>query len=344
MPHWKSALCEGQVIPACPLALHEDGTWSPRHQRALIRYYHAAGAGGLAVGVHTTQFEIRQPEHNLLKPVLQLAAETLREIADDAFVRVAGICGPTPQAQQEATLARDLGYHCGLVSLSALKEADDDALIEHCERVSEILPVFGFYLQPAVGGRLLSYRFWRRFCDIENVVAIKIAAFNRYQTWDVVRAVIESGREEISLYTGNDDNIIVDLLTEFRHENRSRRIVGGLLGQWAVWTKAAVDMLRQIKNDRQSDQLSAEWLSRNVALTDINGVLFDAAHSFEGCIPGINEVLRRNGLLPSGRCLNPAEVLSPGQSDEISRVTAAYPEFTDDDFIRSHVAEWLNGD
>lgn len=341
MTKWRSALNSGLVIPACPLALRPDGTWSQQHQQTLLKYYLAAGAGGVAIAVHTTQFSIRDPQHALFQPVLKLTAEVLDEFAAPDFVRVAGICGDTNQATQEASIAADLGYHCGLLNLSALKNESEDTQIEHCRKVSQVLPVFGFYLQPAVGGCLLGFNFWKRFCELENVVAIKIAAFNRYQTWDVVRAVIESGRDDIVLYTGNDDNIINDLLTPFRYQGTTRRIVGGLLGQWAVWTKAAVHMLQEIHKAVQQPQLPAEWLTRNMELTDANAVIFDAANDFHGCIPGINEILRRQGLLPSARCLDAGEILSPGQAEELDRIQAAYPHLTDDDFVQSHLNEWL---
>lgn len=341
---WRTNLQAGIVIPACPLALHDDRSWSPRHQRAVLRYYLDAGAGGVAVGVHTTQFEIREPQHGLFEPVLAAAAECLNQHAGADFVRVAGICGQTEQAVQEADLAATHGYHCGLLSLAAFKDASNEARIEHCRAVAEVLPVFGFYLQPAVGGCILDFDFWQRFCEIENVVAIKIAAFNRYQTWDVVRAVMESGRDDIALYTGNDDNIINDLLTPFEHDGQRRFISGGLLGQWAVWTKAAVDMLKQIQQVRASDSVPSTWLTRNMQLTDANAVLFDAANHFAGCIPGINEVLRRQALLPSAACLNPDEVLSPGQADEIDRITSSYPQLVDDRFVSENLDRWLDND
>ena len=342
MTTWRDALTAGQVIPACPLALISDGAWSEQHQRAVLRYYLAAGAGGVAVGVHTTQFEIRDPKYALYEPVLRLTAETLNQHASESFIRVAGLYGPTDQAVAEAKLAAELGFHCGLLSLSVLKDDSDDARIAHCERVGRHLPIFGFYLQPSVGGCLLSYEFWRRFCDLPNVLAIKIAPFNRYQTWDVVRAVIEAGRHDLALYTGNDDNIINDLLTPFQHNGVTRRIVGGLLGQWAVWTKAAAEMLSEIRDIRDDSQLPLQWLTKNVELTDANAVIFDAAHNFAGCIPGINEILRRQKLLPSARCLDAAEILSPGQSTELDRICAAYPHLTDDEFVQANVDQWLD--
>lgn len=340
----RSFLLSGQAIPALPLALDPQRKWSEKHQRAVMRYYIDAGAGGIAVGVHSTQFEIREPQHGLFRPLLELASETIDRHLSAAprdFIKIAGICGPTPQAVSEAELAAGLGYHAGLLSLAALKNASIDALLEHCQTVSKIIPIVGFYLQPAVGGRVLPYSFWRRFAEIENVVAIKIAPFNRYQTFDVVRAVIEAGRDDVALYTGNDDNIVVDLLTRWEYRGKQRYISGGLLGQFGVWTRRAMELLEEIKADRQKDTLPAHWLSRNVAWTDANAAVFDTANAFAGCIPGIHEVLYRQGLLSSIHCLNPHEVLSPGQAEELTRVTQAYPWLVDDDFVRENLDRWL---
>jgi dihydrodipicolinate synthase/N-acetylneuraminate lyase len=339
----RQALSDGQVIPACPLALNDDGSWSERHQRALLRYYVAAGAGGIAVGVHSTQFAIRNPKHALFRPLLQFTADCLdAELPrNSSFVRIAGICGSGEQSLLEANTAVELGYHAGLVSLSALADRPENELVAHLKRLASVIPIVGFYLQPAVGGCRLTYEFWCRFCEIENVVAIKFAPFNRYQTWDVIRAGIESGRKDIALYTGNDDNIIVDLLTPWRYDNRTIFVAGGLLGQWGVWTRTAVQMLKDIKAARAGKVISSDWLTRNAEVTDANAAIFDAANSFHGCIPGINEVLRRDGLLPSNRCLDEAEVLSPGQAIEIDRVVKAYPHLTDADFVSSHRDEWL---
>lgn len=340
---------QGQVIPAQPLALDSNRKFDEKHQRALTHYYVAAGSGGLAVGVHSTQFEIREPQHGLFQPVLELAAQTIEEELQKQprdFVKVAGICGNTRQAVQEATLARELGYHAGLLSLAALKNASDEELVAHCREVSQTIPVIGFYLQPSVGGRALPYSFWRRFSEIENVVAIKMAPFNRYQTIDVVRAVVESGRDDIALYTGNDDNIVVDLLTTWQFESNGeevrRQIVGGLLGHWAVWTKKAVELFDEIKIARKGETLSAQWLTRAIEVTDTNAAFFDPAHQFAGCIPGLHEVLRRQGLMQNTYCLNPHEVLSPGQSQEIDRVYRAYPHLNDDDFVRENLDRWLS--
>lgn len=327
---------KGLAIPACPLVLNAARKLDERRQRALIRYYAAAGAGGLAVGVHTTQFAIREPRYGLFQPVLEIAAEELQR--HPAMVRIGGICGRTAQAVAEAELLHRLGYQAGLLSLAALRDADEDSLIAHCHAVSEVLPIIGFYLQPAVGGRALSYRFWRRFAEIPGVCAIKIAPFNRYQTLDVVRAVIESGREDIALYTGNDDNIVLDLITPFAFGGRERRIVGGLLGHWCVWTKNAVEMLRQCQ---ASNGASSELLKLAVAVTDANAAFFDAANGFAGCIAGLHEVLRRQGLLEGIWCLDESETLSPGQAEEIDRVYGAYPHLNDDEFVRQHLDDWL---
>lgn len=340
----RAKLLEGQAIPACPLALNAARKLDERRQRALVRYYSAAGAGGLAVGVHTTQFAIRDPQHGLFKPVLQLAAEELRAGNSEAL-RVGGICGATGQAVTEAQFLLDTGYHCGLLSLGALARATEEQLIEHCQQVAKLLPIIGFYLQPAVGGRVLPYRFWRDFLNIENVVAIKIAPFNRYQTIDVMRAVIESGREDVALYTGNDDNIIMDLVTPYRMqcgtELRERAIVGGLLGQWAVWTRRAVELLETCKAMRQRQAVPLELMRMNIELTDANAALFDAANQFGGCIAGIHEVLRRQGLLEGIWCLDEQETLGAGQLAEIDRVLFAYPHLNDNAFVAEHLDDWL---
>lgn len=339
------------VIPACPLALTAERRLDERRQRALVRYYLDAGATGLAVGVHTTQFAIRDPKIGLFRPVLDLvAAEIDRRERDGArpVIRIAGVCGPTAQALAEAELARKCGYHAGLLSLGALKIAADSELLDHCRRVAELLPVVGFYLQPAVGGRVLPYSFWRQFVEIGNVVAIKIAPFNRYQTLDVVRAVAEAGRDDIALWTGNDDNIVMDLLTPYRFQTTARgpverRITGGLLGQWAVWTKRAVELVQECHRlTAGGAAIPAEMLRRNVELTDANAAVFDAANGFAGCIAGIHEILRRQGLLEGIWCLDPAETLGPGQAAEIDRVCRAYPHLTDDEFIRANRDRWLS--
>ena len=330
-------LQEGTVIPAHPLALDADRRLDEKRQRGLTRYYMASGAGGIAVGVHTTQFEIRDPKINLYRRVLELAAgEVEAAHLSRPFIKVAGIVGPTKQAVTEAETAARLGYHLGLLSMGGLEDLTEPQILERVKAVAEIIPVFGFYLQPSVGGRIFSYDFWYRFAMIREVHAIKVAAFNRYQTLDVVRAVCASGRHtEIALYTGNDDNIVADLLTTYRFGDVEKGFVGGLLGHWAVWTHKAVALLEEVKQCRSNGMASAgELLTRGIEVTDMNAAIFDPAHSFHGCIPGIHEVLRRQGLLEGRWCLNPAEELSPGQLEEIDRVCRAYPHLTDDDFVR----------
>jgi hypothetical protein len=346
----RQLLQRGVAIPACPLALTAKRTLDEHRQRALCRYYAAAGAGGLAVGVHTTQFAIRDPKVGLFEPVLALAAEELSRAEgrhDRPLIRTAGVCGPTAQAVREAELICRLGYHAGLLSLAALKESDENTLVAHCRAVAEIVPIVGFYLQPAVGGRVLPYSFWRRFLEIDNVVAIKIAPFNRYQTLDVLRAVAASGRSDVALYTGNDDNIVLDLLTPYPLSRQGRgeaelRIVGGLLGHWAVWTRKAVELLNQCHAVvRERDGLPGELLRRSVEVTDCNAAFFDAANGFAGCIAGLHEVLRRQGLLEGIWCLDPQEGLGPGQAEEIDRVYRAYPHLNDDEFVAEYRDEWL---
>jgi dihydrodipicolinate synthase/N-acetylneuraminate lyase len=346
--NWRSALSDGKVIPAHPLALDGDGRFDERRQRALTRYYIAAGAGGLAVGVHTTQFAIRNPEVGLFEPVLSIARDEMDRADEkrrEPLIRIGGICGRADQALREADLLAQLGYHAGLLSLAALKDSDEAALIAHCEAVGARIPLVGFYLQPSVGGRVLSYDFWRRFAEIPAVVAVKMAPFNRYHTLDVVRAVVDSGRNDIALYTGNDDAIVSDLVTSFQFARNGasieRRIVGGLLGHWAVWTQGAVALLGQCQAAARSEQVPASLLRRGVEVTDANAAFFDAAHGFAGCIAGIQEVLRRQGLLASARCLDPHETLSPGQAAEIDRVCRAYPHLADDEFVAANLEQWM---
>jgi hypothetical protein len=310
-----------------------------------------AGAGGIAVGVHTTQFAIRDPAVGLFEPVLQLAAETARnweQRSGNAIIKVAGVCGLTPQAVREAAFVRETGYDIALLSLAALKDASDEEMIAHCRAVAEAMPLFGFYLQPSVGGRVLSRSFWRRFAEIPNVVAIKIAPFNRYQTLDVVRAVAEAGRtDDIALYTGSDDHILLDLVTEYRlpqpeSGETTVKITGGLMGHWAVWTKRAVEQLEAAKRLRESgNAVPAEFLALANAVTDANAAFFDPGHNFAGCIAGLHEVLRRQGLMKGLWCLDTAEGLSPGQKDEIDRVYALYPHLNDDAFVVERLDEWL---
>jgi dihydrodipicolinate synthase/N-acetylneuraminate lyase len=334
----REKLRSGLVIPAHPLALNSARKLDERRQRALTRYYLAAGAGGIAVGVHTTQFAIRDPKFGLLEPVLRLGIEETR---GRGLVRIAGVCGRRAQAMIEAQLASELGYEVALLSLADLKDEIIPELLEHARSIASVIPIMGFYLQPAVGGRILPYEFWRQFVEIENVVAIKIAPFNRYQTIEVVRAVAESGRaQEVALYTGNDDNILNDLLTPFDFGPRRIRIVGGLLGQWAVWTQTAVSDLSLVK--RHTEFVPSELLTLNQQITDANAAIFDPTHGFRGCIPGIHEILRRQGLLNGRWCLDPLEDLSPGQLQEIDRVCATYPHLQDDTFVQEHLDEWLS--
>ena len=331
----REQLHSGLVIPAHPLALNSQRQLDERHQRALTRYYLAAGAGGIAVGVHTTQFAIRKV--GLLAPVLTLAAEECR---NRNIVQIAGVCGQRKQALAEAELAARLSYHAALLIFADLEDESIPQLLDHAQAIASIIPVIGFYLQPAVGGRLLPYDFWRRFAEIENVVAVKVAAFDRYKTIEVVRAVIDSGRiRDIALYTGNDDHILLDLLSVFDFGSGPVGFSGGLLGHWAVWTKTAVEHLGLARQDR--DSISSALLRLAQQITDANAAMFDPANHFRGCIPGIHEVLRRQGLLEGRWCLDPAEELSPGQSQEIDRVCKAYPALQDDDFVKEHLDEWL---
>jgi dihydrodipicolinate synthase/N-acetylneuraminate lyase len=330
------------VIPAHPLALTEARRFDERRQVALTRYYCDAGAGGIAVGVHTTQFAIRDPEIGLFEPVLALAADAVRDWCAgrrERPVTIAGVVGSTAQAIREAEVAASLGYDAGLLSLGALRDAANAKILEHCARIAEVIPIVGFYLQPAVGGRTLDREFWRGFLDIERVVAIKVAPFDRYRTLDVVLAMAESGRRDVALYTGNDDAIVVDLLTPFPagDDRPPLRFVGGLLGQWAVWTKGAVDLLKRCRAGDDPSSL----LTLGAELTDANAALFDPAHQFAGCIPGIHEILRRQGLLAGRWCLDPHEDLSPGQAEAIDGVLARYPHLTDDEFVREHLDRWL---
>lgn len=343
-------LWKGMVILALPLALDQHRHFNERRERALVRYYLDAGAGGIAAGVHTTQFAIR--EHNLFKPVLMFVSQEIDAWSAEHhrnILKIGGICGDTAQALREAEFLVLHGYHAGLLSLAALKNASLEALIAHAARIGDIIPLIGFYLQPDVGGILLPYEFWRAFMDIESVIAIKVAPFNRYRTLDVVRALADSGRgDEIALYTGNDDHIVLDLVTPFcmtgqDGKQTTLRFRGGLLGQWSVWTKRAVELLEEIHALVDADlPIPTSLLARGQALTDANGAIFDAAHHYKGCIAGIHEVLRRQGLFEGTWCLDPSETLSPGQDEEISRIYAAYPELSDDDFVRSNLDRWLS--
>jgi Dihydrodipicolinate synthetase family len=344
-PQVLAALREGVVIPAHPLALDRDRQLDARRQRALTRYYLDAGARGLAVGVHTTQFAIR--EAGLFAPVLELAIRAAMDWAREAPIMIAGLTGRTAQAVKEAQVARGLGYHAGLLSFAALKGASEDQLIAHAQTVAREIPLVGFYLQPAVGGLVLPVSFWRRFAAIDNVVAIKIAPFNRYRTLDVVRGVVEAdAADRITLYTGNDDHIILDLVTPFtvvaNGRERTMRIKGGLLGHWSVWVKRAVELLERIHAAVAANEISAELLALDAQVTDCNAAIFDAANDFHGVIAGCHEILRRQGLLEGIWCLDPSETLGPGQKQEIDRVCAAYPHLNDDEFVRANLERWLS--
>lgn len=335
----------GAVIPAHPLALDASRKLDPRRQRALTRYYLDAGSGGLAVGVHTTQFAIR--DVGLYQPVLELAMQSARDWCDRPLVMIAGLAGKTQQAVGEAALARDLGYHAGLLSLAAMKGTSEDELIAHAQTVARELPLVGFYLQPAVGGIVLPASFWRRFAAIENVVAIKMAPFNRYRTIDVIRGVVEADADErITLYTGNDDHIVLDLITPFaiphRQGFKTVRIRGGLLGHWSVWVQKAVELLERLKTARSADTVPFELLALDSQVTDCNAAIFDVANDFHGVIAGCHEILRRQGLLEGIWCLDPKESLGPGQKEEIDRVCAAYPHLNDDAFVRANLQKWLS--
>jgi dihydrodipicolinate synthase/N-acetylneuraminate lyase len=336
----RARLRQGLVIPAHPLALTAERKLDERRQRALTRYYLASGVGGLAVGVHTTQFAIRDAAFGLLRPVLELAMEEMRS---HPVVKIAGVCGLLAQAIGEAELAASLGYDAVLLSLGALRNAPLAQLVDHARAIASILPVVGFYLQPAVGGVALPFSFWAQLAEIQNLVAIKIAPFNRYQTLDVVRAVADSGRaSEISLYTGNDDNILIDLMSNFSVGAETVRINGGLLGHWAVWTGVAVDQLKRVQKivgsraEIPPDLLTLAW-----QVTDSNAALFDPVNRFRGCIAGIHEILHRQGLLEGRWLLNPAEDLSPGQMDELDRVCRLYPHLQDDTFVQTNIDLWL---
>lgn len=344
----ESLLKKGTVIPALPLALKSNRKLDERRQRALIRYYLDSGAGGIAVGVHTTQFAIRNPEIDIYDPLLRIASEEMDSFSRRSkknVIKIAGVIGKTNQAVKEAELALKNGYNAALLSLAAFKDDPNTTIIAHCRRIAEIIPLVGFYLQPAVGGRRLDTGFWRKFAGIENVVAIKIAPFNRYQTLDVVRGVVESGRaDDIALYTGNDDNILVDLLTGYEIKLNEKvirkRIVGGLLGHWAVWTRSAVTLLEDVKKGVFDKDVRKALILAN-QITDCNAAFFDTENNFKGCITGLHEVLRRQGLFRGIWTLDPDEKLSPGQLKEIDRVYSAYPHLNDDDFIAENLDKWL---
>jgi len=339
----------GTVIPAIPLALDSNRKFNEKRQRVLTRYYLAAGVGGVAVAVHTTQFAIRDPKIALFEPVLKIVKEEIDAYEKETgktIVRVAGICGPVEQAVKEAVLAKSLGFDAALLSPGGLKDYTEDQIIDRTKEVAAIIPVIGFYLQPSVGGRLFSFSYWQKLCEIENVIAVKSAPFNRYQTLDLVRAAAMSSRaDKIALYTGNDDNIVVDLLTRYKFTENGKtyekRFIGGLLGHWAVWTNTAVKLYEQIKEAAAKDYIPAELLTLAAQVTDANAAFFDTANNFEGCIPGIHEVLRRQGIMEGIWCLDEHEDLSAGQSEEIDRVYRMYPHLNDDKFVAENLQSWL---
>lgn len=344
----KGNLFNGTVIPAHPLALTEDRQLDERGQRALTRYYIDAGVGGIAVGVHTTQFEIRDPQFNLFKKVLKLAMEEINAAnVPESFIKIGGISGLTEQALEEATYMKEIGYDLGLLSMNGLQDLTEAELLERTRAVAKVIPIMGFYLQPSVGGRVLSYDFWKQLADTPNVYGIKIAPFNRYNTFDVVRAVCHSERnEEIVIYTGNDDNIVADLLTTYRINVNGvkveKQIVGGLLGHWSVWTKNVVDIFEQIKQAKKADVFPSELLTLGQEITDANAAFFDPNNHFKGSIAGINEVLRRQGLLQGRWCLLDKEQLSPNQAEEIDRVYRDYPHLNDDAFVKGNLDKWFD--
>ena len=338
----------GTVIPATPLALDENRKFDEKGQRLLMNYYLNCGVGGIATAVHTTQFEIRQPEVALFEPVLKIVSEEIDKFEkknDTVIVKVAGVCGKTEQAVAEAELAKKYGFDAVLLSPGGLNDMSEDYMVERTKAVAAVMPVIGFYLQTACGGRMFSYNYWERVCAVDNVVAIKCASFNRYTTLDVVRAASLSDRcDDITLYTGNDDNIVIDLLTKYSFEKNGKKIVkgfdGGLLGHWSVWTKKAVEIFDKVKAEKDNDKISAELLTLAAEVTDTNSAFFDTAHNFSGCIAGLHEILRRQGLMNNIYCLNPEEGLSEGQLEELNRIQEKYPHLNDDAFIAAHIDEW----
>ncbi len=341
-------LHNGTVIPATPLALDNDRKLNEKGLRLLMNYYLNCGVGGIATAVHTTQFEMRKPEIGLLEPVLKIVSDEIDRYEkknDTVIVKVAGVCGETAQAVKEAELAKQYGYDAVLLSPGGLNDRPESELIERTRAVAEVMPVIGFYLQTAVGGRVFSYDYWKQICAIDNVVAIKCASFNRYQTLEVVRAAALSERsDEIALYTGNDDNIVIDLLTRYRFKKNGKEVVkafeGGLLGHWSVWTKKAVELFDKIQSEKNNAEISSELLTLAAQVTDTNSAFFDAANGFRGCIAGLHEVLRRQGLMENIFCLNPNETMSAGQLEEIDRVYNMYPHLNDDAFIAENLADW----
>jgi len=341
-------LAKGTVIPATPLALDNDRKLNEKGLRLLMNYYLNCGVGGIATAVHTTQFEIREPEIGLFEPILKIVSEEIDKFEkknDTVIVKIAGVCGPVEQAVKEAELAKKYGYDAVLLSPGGLNHLSEEELLERTKKVAAIMPVIGFYLQTAVGGRVFTYNFWEQFAEIDNVVAIKCASFNRYQTLDVVRAVALSSRcNDITLYTGNDDNIVIDLLTTYKFTKNGKTIEksfqGGLLGHWSVWTKKAVEIHQRTQEAKKSGNIPAELLTLAAEVTDTNSAFFDTANAFKGCIAGLHEILRRQGLMENILCLNPNETMSPGQAEELDRIYEMYPYLSDDDFIKANIDAW----
>lgn len=343
-------LSKGAVIPATPLALDDSGYFDEDTQKKLMRYYLDCGVDGIATAVHSTQFEIRDPEIGLFEPVLKLVRDEIDAYENRTgrtIIRIAGVCGKIEQAIEEAKLALKYGYDAVLLSPGGLNSYTEEEMIERTKAIANIIPVVGFYLQTAVGGRRFSYSYWERLCEIDNVVAIKCASFDRYSTIDVVRAAALSSRsDKITLYTGNDDNIIIDLLTKYKFNkdgiDYEKGFEGGLLGHWCIWTKKVVDIFKELKEAKKEDEVSESWLTLAAKVTDVNSAIFDVANDFKGCIPGIHEILRRQGILKNTLCLNKNEVLSKGQIEEIDRVYKMYPELNDDEFIKENLKTWSN--
>ncbi len=338
----------GIVIPATPLALDDNRCFDEKGQRLLMNYYLNCGVGGIATAVHTTQFEIRKPEVNLFEPILKIVSDEIDKFEkanNTVIVKVAGVCGPIEQAVKEAELAKQYGFDAVLLSPGGLNDMSEDYMVERTKAVAEIMPVIGFYLQTACGGRQFTYNYWERVCAVDNVVAIKCASFNRYTTLDVVRAAALSKRcDDITLYTGNDDNIVIDLITKYHFQKDGKTVEkgfeGGLLGHWSVWTKKAVEMFDKLKVEKNKDSISQEILTLAAEVTDTNSAFFDTAHNFSGCIAGLHEILRRQGLMKNIYCLNPDETLSEGQLEELNRIQEMYPHLNDDAFIEENIAKW----
>lgn len=334
----------GTVIPAHVLALTEDLRIDERRQRALTRYYLDAGVGGLAVGVHTTQFGIRAA--GLYGDVLGLAADTARDWTDRPLALIAGVTGDTAQAVGEAETATAAGYTAALLNVAAFKNRSETETLAHVREVAEVMPIVGFALLPEVGGFHLSRDFWAEFARIPQVIGIKMAPFNRYRTIDIVRGVVDARAEDrITLYTGNDDHIVADLLQPFAvprdGETVTVRVRGGLLGHWSVWTKRAVEQFDRIRALPDGAPIPAELLALDTAVTDANAAIYDARNDLAGCIPGCHEVLRRQGLMAGTWCLNPDEKLSPGQLELIDALAHDYPELHDDAFVAAGLERWL---